>query len=212
MSDDIREVDTFFDEKKQKDKYSELIKTVQKRAKDAADEIFEGVKKANQVVMEKLEKNIKLTSNEKKDIIGNEQNILRKKLMSELVQTKASMILVKNKIDEVTAQNEKLLPKAALESGYQQVVIRGKIKSNNSMILKLQLQQQYLESVFSELSAALHQLKEMILIDRVTPIAEKITDLLIQVDRIQAESDALAGRAEEIEAEAQAHRESMDEL
>jgi pyruvoyl-dependent arginine decarboxylase (PvlArgDC) len=193
---DIRDVDTFFDEKEQKEKYSELIKTVQKRAKDAAEEILEGAKKANQIIMEKLEKNIKLTPVEKKDIINHEQNILRKKLMSELVQTKASMILIKNKIDDLTAQNTNIISKAVLETGYEQVVLKGKMKSNNSMILKLQLQQQYLEGIFSELSAALQQLKEMILIDRVTPISEKITDLLVEVDRLQAESDILAGRVE----------------
>ena len=66
MSDDIRDVDTFFDEKEQKEKYSELIETVQKRAKDTVEELVEGVKKANQVVMEKLENNLKLSSDEKK--------------------------------------------------------------------------------------------------------------------------------------------------
>ena len=105
----------------------------------------------------------------KRYLLNHDQNILRKKLMSELVQTKASMILVKNKINELTEQNEKLVVKSALKSGYEQIVLKGKIKSNNSIILKLQLQQQYLEGIFSELSTALHQLKEMIMIDRVTP-------------------------------------------
>jgi hypothetical protein len=211
MSDDIRDVDTFFDEKEQKEKYSELILTVQKRAIDTVEEIVEGVKKANQAVMEKLEKNLRLSSDEKKDILNQDQSILRKKLMSELVQTKASMILIKNKINELSQQNEKLAVKSALKSGYEQIVLNGKIKSNNSIILKLQLQQQYLEGIFSELSTALHQLKEMIMIDRVTPIADRITDLLSEVDKIQAESNALAGRAEEIEANAQAIRELEDE-
>jgi hypothetical protein len=121
------------------------------------------------------------------------------------------MILIKNKINELSQQNEKLAVKSALKSGYEQIVLNGKIKSNNSIILKLQLQQQYLEGIFSELSTALHQLKEMIMIDRVTPIADRITDLLSEVDKIQAESNALAGRAEEIEANAQAIRELEDE-
>lgn len=212
MSNEIRDIESFFDEKKQKDEYSELIKTAKKRAKDVADEIYESAKKANQMVMEKLEKNIKLSPDEKKDILGHEQNILRKKLMSELVQTKASMILVKNRIDELTSQNEKLVQRAAFETGYEQIVTRGKIKSNNSIILKLQLQQQYLEGIFNELSAASQQLKEMIMVDRVTPIAEKITDLLTEVDRIQAESNLLAGRVQEKEAEAEAYKEFEDEL
>jgi hypothetical protein len=211
MSDEIRDIDTLLDEKDQIEKYGKLIRTVQKRAKEAADEILEGARKANQVVIEKLEKNIKLTRDEKKDILGSEQNILRKKLMSELVQTRASMILVKNKINELTMQNERLNTKAAVEAGYEQVVSKGKIKSNNSMILKLQLQQQYLEGIFGELSEALQQVKEMILIDRVTPIGEKITDLLSEVDKIQAESDALAGRAEKSEAESEALKEFEEE-
>ena len=212
MSDEIRDVDTFFEEKKQKQEYVELVRAAQKRAKDVADEILESAKKTNQMVMEKLEKNIKLNPEEKKDILSHEQNILRKKLMSELVQTKASMILVKNKIDELTTQNEKLVQKAALETGYEQIVTKGKIKSNNSMILKLQLQQQYLEGIFNEISASLQQLKEIIMIDRVTPIAEKITDLLTEVDRIQAESAALAGRVEEKEAETRALKDLEDEI
>lgn len=212
MSNEIRDIESFFDEKKQKDEYSELIKTAQKRAKDVADEIYESAKKANQMVMDKLEKNIKLSPGEKKDILGHEQNILRKKLMSELVQTKASMILVKNKIDELALQNEKLVQRAAFETGYEQIVTRGKIKSNNSMILKLQLQQQYLEGIFNELSVASQQLKEMIIVDRVTPIAEKITDLLTEVDRIQAESNILAGRGQEKEAEAEAYKELEDDI
>jgi hypothetical protein len=212
MSNEIRDIESFFDEKKQKDEYSELIKTAKKRAKDVADEIYESAKKANQMVMEKLEKNIKLSPDEKKDILGHEQNILRKKLMSELVQTKASMILVKNRIEELASQNEKLVQRAAFETGYEQIVTRGKIKSNNSIILKLQLQQQYLEGIFNELSAASQQLKEMIMVDRVTPIAEKITDLLTEVDRIQAESNILAGRVQEKEAEAKAYKELEDEI
>ena len=212
MSNEIRDIESFFDEKKQKDEYSELIKTAKKRAKDVADEIYESAKKANQMVMEKLEKNIKLSPDEKKDILGHEQNILRKKLMSELVQTKASMILVKNRIEELASQNEKLVQRAAFETGYEQIVTRGKIKSNNSIILKLQLQQQYLEGIFNELSAASQQLKEMIMVDRVTPIAEKITDLLTEVDRIQAESNILAGRVQEKEAEAKAYKELKDEI
>lgn len=212
MSNEIRDIESFFDEKKQKDEYSELIKTAKKRAKDVADEIYESAKKANQMVMEKLEKNIKLSPDEKKDILGHEQNILRKKLMIELVQTKASMILVKNRIEELASQNEKLVQRAAFETGYEQIVTRGKIKSNNSIILKLQLQQQYLEGIFNELSAASQQLKEMIMVDRVTPIAEKITDLLTEVDRIQAESNILAGRVQEKEAEAKAYKELEDEI
>jgi len=211
MSDEFRDVDSFFEEKKQKEKYAELLQTVQDRAKETVDDIVDGVKKANQAVMSKLEKNIKLSTDEKKELLGQDQNILRKKLMSELVQTKASMILVKNKINELTNQNETLVAKSALKSGYEQVVLKGKIKSNNSIILKLQLQQQYLEGIFSELSSALAQLKEMILIDRVTPIADRITDLLTEVDRIQAESNALAGRADEKEAEASALKELEDE-
>ena len=211
MSDEFRDVDSFFEEKKQKEKYAELLQTVQDRAKETVDDIVDGVKKANQAVMNKLEKNVKLSKDEKKELIGQDQNILRKKLMSELVQTKASMILVKNKINELTNQNETLVAKSALKSGYEQVVLKGKIKSNNSIILKLQLQQQYLEGIFSELSSALAQLKEMILIDRVTPIADRITDLLTEVDRIQAESNALAGRADEKEAEASALKELEDE-
>ncbi|MBN2253984.1 MAG: hypothetical protein JW701_09820 [Kosmotogaceae bacterium] len=212
MSNEIRDIESFFDEKKQKDEYSELIKTAKKRAKDVADEIYESAKKANQMVMEKLEKNIKLSPDEKKDILGHEQNILRKKLMIELVQTKASMILVKNRIEELASQNEKLVQRAAFETGYEQIVTRGKIKSNNSIILKLQLQQQYLEGIFNELSAASQQLKEMIMVDRVTPIAEKMTDLLTEVDRIQAESNILAGRVQEKEAEAKAYKELEDEI
>jgi hypothetical protein len=212
MSNEIRDIESFFDEKKQKDEYSELIKTAKKRAKDVADEIYESAKKANQMVMEKLEKNIKLSPDEKKDILGHEQNILRKKLMSELVQTKASMILVKNRIEELASHNEKLVQRAAFETGYEQIVTRGKIKSNNSIILKLQLQQQYLEGIFNELSAASQQLKEMIMVDRVTPIAEKITDLLTEVDRIQAESNIMAGRVQEKEAEAKAYKELEDEI
>jgi hypothetical protein len=212
MSNEIRDIESFFDEKKQKDEYSELIKTAKKRAKDVADEIYESAKKANQMVMEKLEKNIKLSPDEKKDILDHEQNILRKKLMSELVQTKASMILVKNRIEELASQNEKLVQRAAFETGYEQIVTRGKIKSNNSIILKLQLQQQYLEGIFNELSAASQQLKEMIMVDRVTPIAEKITDLLTEVDRIQAESNILAGRVQEKEAETKAYKELEDEI
>jgi len=132
--------------------------------------------------------------------------------MCELVQTKASMILVKNRIEELASQNEKLVQRAAFETGYEQIVTRGKIKSNNSIILKLQLQQQYLEGIFNELSAASQQLKEMIMVDRVTPIAEKITDLLTEVDRIQAESNILAGRVQEKEAEAKAYKELEDEI
>ena len=211
MSDEFRDVDSFFEEKKQKEKYAELLQTVQDRAKETVDDIVDGVKKANQAVMNKLEKNVKLSKDEKKELIGQDQNILRKKLMSELVQTKASMILVKNKINELTNQNETLVAKSALKSGYEQVVLKGKIKSNNSIILKLQLQQQYLEGIFNELSSALAQLKEMILIDRVTPIADRITDLLTEVDRIQAESNTLAGRANEKEAEASALKELEDE-
>ena len=211
MSDEFRDVDSFFEEKKQKEKYAELLQTVQDRAKETVDDIVDGVKKANQAVMNKLEKNVKLSTDEKKELIGQDQNILRKKLMSELVQTKASMILVKNKITELTNQNETLVAKSALKSGYEQVVLKGKIKSNNSIILKLQLQQQYLEGIFNELSSALAQLKEMILIDRVTPIADRITDLLTEVDRIQAESNTLAGRANEKEAEASALKELEDE-
>ena len=211
MSDEFRDVDSFFEEKKQKEKYAELLQTVQDRAKETVDDIVDGVKKANQAVMNKLEKNVKLSTDEKKELLGQDQNILRKKLMSELVQTKASMILVKNKINELTNQNETLVAKSALKSGYEQVVLKGKIKSNNSIILKLQLQQQYLEGIFNELSSALAQLKEMILIDRVTPIADRITDLLTEVDRIQAESNTLAGRANEKEAEASALKELEDE-
>ena len=211
MSGEFRDVDSFFEEKKQKEKYAELLQTVQDRAKETVDDIVDGVKKANQAVMNKLEKNVKLSTDEKKELIGQDQNILRKKLMSELVQTKASMILVKNKITELTNQNETLVAKSALKSGYEQVVLKGKIKSNNSIILKLQLQQQYLEGIFNELSSALAQLKEMILIDRVTPIADRITDLLTEVDRIQAESNTLAGRANEKEAEASALKELEDE-
>jgi hypothetical protein len=213
MSEDIRDVDTFFDDDSgQKEQFSELLKTVQRRAKNAADDILEKARKANEIVLDKLENNIKLSSIEKRDILDHEQNILRKKLMSELVQTKASMILVKNQSDKLKRQNEKLIPRAAIETGYEQVISKGKIKSNNSMMLKLQLQQQYLEGIFSELSTALQKLKEMILVDRVTPIASNISDLLSEVDRIQAESNYLAGRVEEAEAEAQALKDLEEEL
>ncbi|MHA2069241.1 MAG: hypothetical protein ACXABY_33185, partial [Candidatus Thorarchaeota archaeon] len=109
-------------------------------------------------------------------------------------------------------ENEKRVLLAALETGYQQIVSKGKIKSNNSIILKLQLQQQYLEGVFAELSSALQQIKEMILVDRITPIASNISDLLSEVDRIQAESNSLAGRAEETEAKLQAMKDLEDDL
>jgi hypothetical protein len=211
MSNEIRDVDTFFEEDKQQEEYIKLLKTAQKRARGVAEDIVETAKKANKIVMEKLEKNIRLNQDEKKELLNHEQNILRKKLMSELVQTKASMILVTNKINELSKQNERLIQKAALETGYQQVVSKGKIKSNNSMILKLQLQQQYLEGVFGELSSALQSLREMIIINRVTPTSQKITDLLVEVDRIQAESDALAGRVEETEAESDALKDLEDE-
>ena len=212
MSDELRDIDTFFEDKKQQEEYIKLIEKAQKSAKGVAKDIVETAKKANKAVMEKLENNLKLSQDEKKSLLSHDQNILRKKLMSELVQTKASMILVKNKLDELTAQNEKLVQKAALDTGYEQIVAKGKIKSNNSIILKLQLQQQYLEGIFNELSTALNNMKEMIIIDRVTPIAQKITDLLSEVDRIQAESNALAGRAEEYEAEAKALRDQEDEM
>jgi len=212
MSDELRDIDTFFEEKKQIEDYTKLIETAQKRARGVAEDIVETAKKANQVVMEKLENNLKLSQNEKKSLLSHEQNILRKKLMSELVQTKASMILVKNKVNELTKQNEQLVQKAALESGYEQIVAKGKIKSNNSILLKLQLQQQYLEGIFNELSTTLQTLKEMIMIDRVTPIAQNITDLLSEVDKIQAESNALAGRVDETEARAQALKDLEDEL
>ena len=114
--------------------------------------------------------------------------------------------------ETLTKQNEQLVQKAALESGYEQIVAKGKIKSNNSILLKLQLQQQYLEGIFNELSTALQNLKEMIMIDRVTPIAQNITDLLSEVDKIQAESNALAGRVDETEARAQALKDLEDEL
>jgi hypothetical protein len=211
MSNEIRDVDTFFEEEKQQEEYIKLLKTAQKRARGVAEDIVETAKKANKIVMEKLEKNIRLNQDEKKELLNHEQNILRKKLMSELVQTKASMILVKDKINELSDQNERLIQKAALETGYKQVVSKGKIKSNNSMILKLQLQQQYLEGVFGELSSALQNLREMIIINRVTPTSQKITDLLVEVDRIQAESDALAGRVEETEAESDALKDLEDE-
>ncbi len=212
MSDDIRDVDTFFEEKGQKEQFTELLKTVQARAKKSADAILEKAKQANKIVLEKLENNIKLSPIEKRDILEHEQNILRKKLMSELVQTKASMILIKNRTDTLMKYNEKLVPLAALDTGYQQIVYKGKMKSNNSIMLKLQLQQQYLEGIFAELSSALHQLKETIQVDRFTPIASNISDLLSEVDRIQAESDFLAGRSEENEAKLQALKDLEDDL
>ena len=213
MSEDIRDVDTFFDDDSgQREQFNELLQTVQRRAKNAADDILVKARKANEIVLNKLENNIKLSSNEKRDILDHEQNILRKKLMSELVQTKASMILVKNQTDKLTREKEKLVPRAAIETGYEQVVIKGKIKSNNSMMLKLQLQQQYLEGIFAELSTALQNLREMILIDRVTPTASNISDLLSEVDRIQAESNYLAGRVEEAEAETQALKDLEEDL
>jgi hypothetical protein len=212
MSDELRDVDTFFEEKKQREEYTKLIESAKKTARGVAEDIVDTAKKANQAVMEKLENNIKLSQDEKKSLLNHDQNILRKKIMTELVQTKASMILVNNKIKELTSQNEKLIQKAALDSGYEQIVAKGKIKSNNSIILKLQLQQQYLEGIFNELSTALDNMKEMIIIDRVTPIAQKVTDLLSEVDRIQAESNALAGRAEESEANAKALRDLEDEI
>ena len=54
--------------------------------------------------------------------------------------------------------------------------------------------------------------REMILIDRVTPIADNISDLLSEVDRIQAESNLLAGRIEEIEAERKAYDKLEEDL
>ena len=206
MSDDLRNVDTFFEEESgQKEQFIELLKTVQERAKKAADELVERARKTNEMVLEKVAKNIKLSPGEKRDILDHEQNILRKKLMSELVQTKASMILVNNQVEKLTRENDKLVPMVALESGYEQIVKKGKIKSNNSMILKLQLQQQYLEGIFAELSTARQKINEMILIDRVTPITDNISDLLSEVDRIQSESNLLAGRVEETEAERDAY-------
>ena len=213
MREDIRDVDTFFDDDSgQREQFNELLKTVQRRAKNAADDILAKARKANEIVLDKLENNIKLSSIEKRDILDHEQNILRKKLMSELVQTKASMILVKNQTDKLARENEKLVPRSAIETGYEQVVSKGKIKSNNSMMLKLQLQQQYLEGIFFELSSALQNLREMILVDRVTPIASNISDLLSEVDRIQAESNYLAGRVEEAEAEVQSLKDLEDDL
>lgn len=213
MREDIRDVDTFFDDDSgQREQFNELLKTVQRRAKNAADDILAKARKANEIVLDKLENNIKLSSIEKRDILDHEQNILRKKLMSELVQTKASMILVKNQTDKLARENEKLVPRSAIETGYEQVVSKGKIKSNNSMMLKLQLQQQYLEGIFFELSSALQKLREMILVDRVTPIASSISDLLSEVDRIQAESNYLAGRVEEAEAEVQSLKDLEDDL
>jgi len=210
LSDDIRNVDSFFEEESgQKEQFIELLKTVQERAKKAADELVEKARRTNEIVLEKVAKNIKLSPGEKRDILDHEQNILRKKLMSEIVQTKASMILVSNQISKLTRENDKLVPMAALETGYEQVVKKGKIKSNNSMILKLQLQQQYLEGVFAELSSALQTIREMIMIDRVTPITDDISDLLSEVDRIQAESNLLAGRVEEMEAERDAFEEDL---
>ena len=210
MKDEIRDIETFDDQDKL-ERYADLVRQAQDRARKTAENIVEEFKKTNKKVMDKLEKNIQLTPGDKRQILSHDQGLLRKKLMSELVQTKASMILVENKIKELTSKNDRLKPEAESLSGYDQVVIRGRIKSNESMILKLQLQRQYLEGIFAELSNALQQVKEMIMIDRVTPAIDEITDLLTEVDKIQAESDELAGRADKADAEAKALEDTKED-
>jgi hypothetical protein len=210
IDEEIRDVKTFQDQNKL-DRYVDLLREAQDRARKTAENLVDEIKKTNKAVMEKLEKNIKLTPDDKKEILVQDQGLLRKKLMSEVVQTKASMILVEKKINELTAKNEILKPEAEALTGYEQVVVRGRVKANESMILKLQLQRQYLEGIFAELSKTLQQVKEMIMIDRVTPALSEITDLLTEVDKIQAESDELAGRADKAEAEADVSRDTEEE-
>jgi hypothetical protein len=204
---EIRDVKTFFDNEEKSNKYLELLEEAEKRARKTTEDLIEGLRKANDAILEKLEKNIRLSNNDKKELLSHKQVILRKRLMSEILQTKAKMILIENKIKELSEKNQGLVPTVAISQGVQQVVLRGKIKSNESLIRKLQLQFQYLESVFGELSEALSKVKEMILIQRVSPIIPNIEDLLEQVDELQASSDVLAGLAEEAESESEALKE-----
>lgn len=161
---EIRDVKTFFDNEEKTNKYLELLEEAEKRARKTTEDLIEGLRKANDAILEKLEKNVRLSNNDKKELLSHKQVILRKKLMSEILQTKAKMILIENKIKELSAKNQELVPTVVISEGVQQVVLRGKIKSNESLIRKLQLQFQYLESVFGELSEALSKVKEMILI------------------------------------------------
>jgi hypothetical protein len=204
---EFRDVNTFFENEEKSNKYLQLLEEAGKRARKTTGDLIEGLKKTNDAILEKLEKNVRLSNNDKKELLSHNQVILRKKLMSEILQTKAKMILIENKITELSEKNENLVPTIAITQGVQQVFLKGRIKSNEALIRKLQLQYQYLESVFGELSEALSQVKEMILINRVSPIIPNIEDLLEQVDELQASSDILAGLAEEAESESETLKE-----
>jgi hypothetical protein len=179
--------------------FENILNNAREYGEKTAKGILDGIRKANEKLTEKLEKNISLSPSERKILLEDRQESARKRIASELLQTRAKEIMIENEIkkqeDVITAFNHQLEhvkrehPQPELEG----LIIEGKIKNEDSTLKKLKVQKEYLQTVHARLREAADTLKSTITIDQFRPMEPGLQDLFTEVDKIQEESDKLAG-------------------
>jgi len=179
--------------------FENVLSNAREYGEKTAKGILDSIRKANDRLTEKLEKNISLSPSERKILLGDRQESARKKIASELLQTRAKGIMIEKEIikqeDVIGNLNRQLdhirheHPQPELES----LILEGKMKNEDNTLKKLKVQKEYLQTVYARLREAAETLKSVITIEQFRPMEPGLQDLFTEVDRIQEESDKLAG-------------------
>jgi hypothetical protein len=189
--------------------YDTYMKEASTRGDEQASKRLDAIKKKWADFTAKVQEKVQLTPEDHRVLLESEQAELRKHIRNEIFETRRSIILVNDAIklnqDTLTALETRL---PFIEDAWHQVNVQGRINMTKTILQKLQLQAQYLESLQKRLWDGWTKLEGQMVTEKFTPIASEIDDLLAKVDEAQAETDRLAGKVSEKEAEDQALKET----
>jgi hypothetical protein len=145
-------------------------------------------------IVQAIDENVVLSPEVRKSMLMADQKALRKRVLSENLQTRKGIIKLNNRIRENTSLLEQLKIMRSLEQDpFQQVLIDGRIGVADERITKMMVARTSLEGILEGLNKLASQLEDVIFLEALTPIAANLDDLFEKIDRAQEESDRLAG-------------------
>jgi CRISPR/Cas system CMR-associated protein Cmr5 small subunit len=162
--------------------------------KKAASQAVAEVKKANEKIKTELDKRTHLNDDERKMLLTADQEKLSRKLLNELVETRTSIIMLDKAIFTTQARLDQYKLFVNGPGSLDDVVNKARIDVETGELEKMTIQKTYLNTVFAELAKTVTLASSASTMERFKPIESHLRTLLADVDRLQAESDALSQR------------------
>jgi len=173
----------------------------EKKIKEFLDSLRKGIAE----IYDKIDKNIQLTSAEKKILHEFHQQGLYKKIANKLVEVRASKNMVDTRLEKKEALILKIKEqKEKTTNEIKKEELQARINLETDAYKQLLVYRELLEKQEEKLMDALKDLKIKVEVEPLLPVDEEITALLKEAQEAKMTSDQLSGLAEKEEAKAKA--------